>query len=200
MKKEDIKISFNGMDPTDALKDYAAEKVSKHPNLLKKATSMDIILTEKVPHRGTKRDFRIDINVSVPNSFLHVEEIGDDMYAIIDKASDILFRRFKRYSDKLTQWQGQSPWEAEYYESQFEIQETIIEDETAYDYSSYVPKIAVRKKLKTLRPMEEAEAIEFMELMGYSQLMFKNKSSGKISMIYKRDRGGYGLVEPPDEI
>jgi putative sigma-54 modulation protein len=46
--------------------------------------------------------------------------------------------------------------------------------------------------------MEEAEAIERMELWGYNQLLFRNKATGKISMVYRREKGDYGLVEPTD--
>ena len=44
--------------------------------------------------------------------------------------------------------------------------------------------------------MAEAEAIERMELLGYDQFLFLDRSTGKIAMIYRRRRGGYGLVEP----
>ncbi|KKP41634.1 MAG: hypothetical protein UR32_C0019G0026 [candidate division WS6 bacterium GW2011_GWE2_33_157] len=37
-----------------------------------------------------------------------------------------------------------------------------------------------------------------MELLGYDQFLFRSKSTGKISMIYKREQGGYGLIEPAD--
>jgi putative sigma-54 modulation protein len=47
-----------------------------------------------------------------------------------------------------------------------------------------------------MEPIQEAEAIERMELSGYDQYLFKNKNTGKISMIYRRNYGGYGLVEP----
>ncbi|KKP44361.1 MAG: hypothetical protein UR36_C0018G0026 [candidate division WS6 bacterium GW2011_GWF1_33_233] len=58
--------------------------------------------------------------------------------------------------------------------------------------------IAVRKKIEDIGPLEEGEAIERMELLGYDQFLFRSKSTGKISMIYKREQGGYGLIEPAD--
>lgn len=60
--------------------------------------------------------------------------------------------------------------------------------------------MTARRKMHEMRPMDEAEAIEFMELMGHKQLLFKNKKTDKISMVYKREVGGYGLVEPQDEV
>ena len=157
------------MDSTEALKEYVITKITKDQRLIEKATSIEVILTENHDHRGVAKDNRIDINVSVPNSKLHVEEIGDDMYAVIDKASEIIYRRFKRYMDKIQQWSGVAPWETEEYKAQF------VEDEhfdSEYDYGTYVPKVAVRKKVKDPRPMEEGEAIELMELMGYRPVSY----------------------------
>jgi putative sigma-54 modulation protein len=62
----------------------------------------------------------------------------------------------------------------------------------------YIPKITKRKTMDDMTPLEEAEAIERMEMAGYDQYLFKNKSTNKISMIYRRIDGGYGLVEPKD--
>jgi len=59
-----------------------------------------------------------------------------------------------------------------------------------------VTGIVKRKVIKDMEPIQEAEAIERMELSGYDQYLFKNKNTGKISMIYRRNYGGYGLVEP----
>jgi hypothetical protein len=151
-----------------------------------------------VHNRGVNKDFRVDVNLSVPNSRIHVEEIGEDMYAIIDKASDKLFRRLKRYHDKLQQWEGTVPWrvlEAE--EAMRALSEKEEEGDSPVNYSDYVPEIAVRKTVDNLTPREEAEAIELMELGGFNQYLFRNKE-GKICMVYKRSRGGYGLVEPAD--
>ena len=54
--------------------------------------------------------------------------------------------------------------------------------------------------IEELRPLEEAEAIELMELSGKNQLLFKSSKTSKISMVYKMPNGLYGLVEPDDAI
>lgn len=187
-----VKITFIGMEPTEAIKSYVNEKISKNDQLNEEARGMEVIFTDNSSHRGTNKDFRVDINVLVPNSLIHVEEIGADMYAAVDKATDVLFRRYKKYCSKKSEWKGTEPWKVEEADSSF-FEEP---DEEQFYSAEYIPKIAVRKKLEDMTPIEEAEAIERMELMGYRQLLFKNKTTGKISMVYKRDRGGYGIVEP----
>ncbi|HQG57549.1 MAG TPA: ribosome-associated translation inhibitor RaiA [Candidatus Dojkabacteria bacterium] len=197
MQIEEIKFTFNGMEPSDAIKKYFIEKMTKFETFLRKVNSCDVNFIDYSSNRGTQTDFKIDINVKVPNSFVHVDETGDNMYAIIDTATDILGRRIKRYFDKLNQWEGTNPWTV----SDDPITaEEIAESSEVDNYSDYVPKIAKRSKMQEMRPLEEAEAIELMELSGKNQLLFKSSKTSKISMIYKMSNGLYGLVEPDDEI
>ncbi|HOV29531.1 MAG TPA: ribosome-associated translation inhibitor RaiA [Candidatus Dojkabacteria bacterium] len=184
-----IKISFIGMEPTEALKSYVKEKISKYENLLEDATSIEVFLKESKSNRGVNEDFRIDINVSLPETRIRVEQRGENMYANIDEASDVLNRRLTRYNEMKDHWSGKSPWK---------VDMNMENDEEADTNVIYIPKISKRKTMDDMTPLEEAEAIERMEMAGYDQYLFKNKSTNKISMIYRRIDGGYGLVEPKD--
>lgn len=57
-----------------------------------------------------------------------------------------------------------------------------------------IPKIVKRKNVST-KPMFEEEAIEQMELLDHRSFMFFNASTDKISMMYKRLDGNYGILE-----
>lgn len=198
MNEKNIQISFVGMEPTESLKKYVLEKLEKHERFLEKATSIEVVLKENKYSRGIDKDFRIDINIVLPQAPVRVEVVGGDMYANIDEATDILVRRLKRYTDKESYWEGKTPWKI--LEADAALEALSEEDEKKDNYTDYVPKIAVRKKITDMSPIEEAEAIEKMELLGYDQLLFKNKNTGKISMVYRRTKGGYGLVEPDNGI
>jgi putative sigma-54 modulation protein len=195
MLKDKIKISFVGMESSDSLKEYITEKIEKKKKLLKEATLIEVFFKENIHSRGVKEDFRVDITITLPNSPIRVEQSGEDMYANIDLAMDTLDRRLKRYRDRKGNWEGVKPWKVLEAEAALQALTEEVEGELT-DYSDYVPKMAVRKKVKDIGPMVEAEAIERMELLGYDQFLFLNKSTGKMSMIYRRRRGGYGLVEP----
>jgi len=195
MFKEIIKISFVGMEPSDTLKEYITEKLEKKEKLLKEATLIEVFFKENIHRRGVKEDYRVDITVTLPNSPIRIEQSGEDMYANIDLAMDILDRRLKRYRERRGYLEGVKPWKILEADAALQALTEEVEGELD-DYSDYVPKIAVRKTVKDIGPMEEAEAIERMELLGYDQFLFLNKTTGKISMIYKREMGGYGLVEP----
>lgn len=189
MEKENVQISFVGMEPTDSLKQYVMEKIFKKENLLKDVEKMEIFLKEEVHSKGVEHDFKVNINGYMPSTRVRVEEVGDDMYKNIDRGTDVFFRRIKRYEDQKKHWQGEEPWKVLETEDHFDEVEVD-------DYSDYIPKITNRRIVEDMSPMEEGEAIERMELLGYDQFLFRNKRTDKVSMIYKNKEGGYGLVEP----
>jgi putative sigma-54 modulation protein len=197
MLEEKVKISYVGMESSQSLKEYLLEKLEGKKKFLEEATSIDVFFKQSIHSKGVKEDFRLDINVALPNAPIRVEQSGGDMYANIDLAIDTLTRRIKRYRDKRAYWEGTVGWKVvEAEEALKSLTEQVEDDLDDYDYSDYVPGIATRKTIKNLEVLEEGEAIEMMELQGYNQFLFRNKGTDKITMIYKREQGGYGLVEP----
>ena len=197
MLEQKVKISYVGMQSSQSLKEYLLEKLEGKKNLLEEATGIDIFFKQNIHNKGVKDDFRLDINVVLPNSRIRVEQDGSDMYANIDLAIDTLVRRLKRYRDKKSHWEGKEAWKVmEAVAVLDELTEQVEDSLDDYDYSKYVPNIATRKTIKILEVLEEGEAIEMMELLGYRQFLFRNRKTDNITMIYKREQGDYGLVEP----
>ena len=54
----------------------------------------------------------------------------------------------------------------------------------------------VRRKQVSLVPMSEEEANDQMELLGHSFFIFYNAESAKIGVLYRREDGNYGVLEP----
>ena len=55
----------------------------------------------------------------------------------------------------------------------------------------------VRRKHFLLHPMDEAEAIEQMSLLGHEDFfVFFNANTNSINVLYKRRDGKFGLIEP----
>jgi len=186
MTPKEIQITFVGMEPTEALKKYCVKKIGKYKHLWKDATSIEIFLKENILAKGVKHDFIININVHLPKNEIRIEEVGQDMYANIDKATDILARQLKKTEEKRHFWDLKRPLKILGI-----VKEEEIEDEKHY---SYIPKIKSRKELNKLEKYEELEAIERMEMSGFNQIMFKDRNTGNISMAYKREKEGYGIV------
>ena len=59
-----------------------------------------------------------------------------------------------------------------------------------------IPVIA-RRKVFTLTPMDELEAVEQMKLLGHDNFfVFYNANTNQINVLYRRRDGQYGLIEP----
>lgn len=187
MLKDEVKFTFLGMDPSDALREYALGKILKREDLLRRATSMEVAFKQSKSSKGVKDDFRVDIAVDLPGLPIRVEERGEDMYANIDLAVDTLIRRLTRYTDMKEHWSGEKEWIS---------QDSDGSSEEVDDYIDYVPKIARRKKIEDMSPLEEGEAVERMDMLGFDFYLFRNKSTDKISVVYRRKDGSYGIVEP----
>ena len=70
--------------------------------------------------------------------------------------------------------------------------EPVLEEEPA----ELGPVIARRKKF-FLIPMDEAEALEQMSLLGHENFfIFYNAQSNAVNVLYRRRDGSFGLIEP----
>ena len=65
-------------------------------------------------------------------------------------------------------------------------------------YSSFdeEPQRQYIVKQLDIKPMPLPEATDQMELLGYDFFFFHNTDSEKLSLLYKRKDGNYGLIEP----
>ena len=47
-----------------------------------------------------------------------------------------------------------------------------------------------------VKPMSVAEATDQMELLNYDFFFFNNTDTEKLTLLYRRKDGNYGLIEP----
>lgn len=191
MSLSNIKVSGRGMTVSKSIRGYVLDKLSKYDRIFDIATSIDVELTESLSNRGVKSDYRIEILMHLPKVDVRVEKEGPEMYALIDEITDVLARKIKSYRAKLRQWEGKDSWKLEEVK---EDKENDNKDKDPY-VIDYVPRIARRKKIEDGSPISEAEAIEKMEMMGYDAFLFKSIENKKYCMVYRRKKGGYGIVE-----
>ncbi len=54
----------------------------------------------------------------------------------------------------------------------------------------------VRTKRFNLKPMDVEEAILQMNMVGHDFYVFSNMDTDQVNVVYKRNDGKYGLIEP----
>ena len=176
-----MKLNIRGekLEITEAMKDYALEKLSKLDKYLSNAEEVTAKVLFKL--HGPKQ--KVEITVPIKNIILRVEEIGEDFYATIDTAVDKLERQIRKNKTKIESRKKKK--EPDYMFFSFE---EVIEEEKNDS------KIVKRKTIE-LQPMDEEEAILQMELLNHDFYLFKNSETNKVALIYRRQDNNYGLIE-----
>lgn len=192
MSFPEIQVTGQGLDITDPIREYIEGKIKKHENIFEVATSIKVLCIQSVATRGVSNDFTVEISMNLPKAIAQVKKQGEDLYALVDEATDVILRKVKKYKDTLHKWEGKVPWKIAEAGASLSLEEPENEEWLGLDY---LPKIVKRKMVEDCTPMSEAEAIERMEMLGNESFIFKNKDTGKTSMVYRIKAGGYGIVE-----
>ena len=67
------------------------------------------------------------------------------------------------------------------------------------DRAPQLPEEVVRTKYFSMPPMTVQEALEHLQLVDHDFYMFRNSSTDEINVIYCRNHGGYGVLQPKSE-
>ncbi len=90
-----ITITGRHFDVTDALHDYAIEKVERISGHYDKINKVNVILSVEKHHQ------KAEATLHVTGNDIHADAVHGDMYAAIDEMTDKLDRQVRHYKRKL---------------------------------------------------------------------------------------------------
>ncbi len=171
-------VSGKNIEITDALREAVVSKISKLGRYFKKGAEAQATLSVE------KSRQIIEVTIPINGSVLRAEESTHDMYASIDKVVDKLVRQLSKYKTRMER-------------NRINKYETIRFENIAppKEKESFEPEI-VKTKRFALKPMSSEEAVLQMELVGHNFFVFANAESYEVNVVYKRNDGHYGLIEP----
>lgn len=170
------KLIGRNIDVTDAMRSYAEDKLEKLERFSDQIVDAKVVMSynERIGGEPAK----VEVQVNVPNGIVRAEERGQDHYAAVDLVVDKLERQLKKYKGRgLAKRMEEKP-----------APDTQPEEEDA-------PRI-VRTKRHVMRPMGPEDAAMEMEALGHDFYVFRNVDTEEIAVIYLREDGHYGLIEP----
>lgn len=177
----DVQIYSRNLEVTEHVRDQVLKKVADLDRFLEDITEARVDLKSTNARNAAEREVA-QITVRGKGVILRAEERAGDIIGALNLAVDTIQRRIKRYKGKRNQ-----RWK------QAQQQESYPSVATEDDSDLQIEK---RKKF-TIRPMDEWEAIEQMELLGHDQFfVFYNAKTDAINVLYKRKDGSYGLLMP----
>jgi len=186
---EIINISGDNVDLTEALVDYATEKiakpVSKHRQLI---TGVDVHLQVK-RNPSIKENHVVEVTVFAKNTVIRSTHRSADMYATLDTISDMLGRKLRKYKE-------QRNTIGRRVEEQMDAVEEEAEEEAEEVTEFATPMAVVKRKSFPMPPLTTEEAVTCLEYIEHDFYVFRNADTQEINVVYKREAGDVGLIEP----
>jgi len=205
-------IKGRNVTVTDALQDYAEEKMFRVHKLMQERKIDEVTRVEL--------ELKVEKNPSIPEPcvseatiftrgpVIRAKERSTDMYASIDLVTDKLVRRVKKYHDKV---HGKTRKYHEKFAGAVAEAEAVTEEAagpTAPEAAGtgQLGEVAspghngriVKTKQFALKPMSVDEATMQLELVGHDFFVFTNAETNRTNVVYRRDDGHYGLIEPAE--
>src|SRR5512137_2054682 len=174
-----VSVIGRHLEATDALKQYATERFQRFEKYLPRNSSATITLTvvKKVHHIA-------EAMIKADGVLIQASEETEEMYSSIDLLFEKIERRVRKYKEKITNHKHQ----------------TAVAELTNAAPASAHPEDRIPQIIKTkrfdLKPMTPEEAVMQMELLDKQFFFFSNATSGHINVIYRRNDGNVGLIEP----
>ena len=164
------------------IKEYMEKKLFKIVKFFDRILDTQVALNYK---RGMNV---VEITSNVNGVVMRGEDYAPDLRKAFDKALKNIERQVKRHKSYLT-----DKARMKVQDISFDIDPELLPQQAEKEE----PKREIVKIKKfTVDVMTPLEATMQMELLGHSFFIFKNDESGDINVVYRREEGGYGLLEP----
>ncbi len=176
-----MKFEYTGrhIDVTPALRNHVEEHFEKLSHLFDGDNAKAHIIIEVEKNRN-----RSEIIVNWRKEVLTANTINSDMYQSLSQTITKIGKQALKLKNKITDKQHRAKKVG-----------TIALVEEIIEPSPPAPRI-VNSNSYAVKPMTDEEAVLILDAEENQFLVFRNADDERISVIYKRKDGNYGLIKP----
>ncbi|HJZ86410.1 MAG TPA: ribosome-associated translation inhibitor RaiA [Polyangia bacterium] len=208
-----LSVTFRHMEATDAIRDYAREKLEKIRKYFPDPITAHVVLQAE---RGYQH--LVDVVITLHNGIvLKGREATEDMYSSIDLVMAKIERQVRRYKDRIRDHKPHTGLGVPIRASVLSA-ESMEPDGLPAQMRAVArgragrpeaqpgpppdqPKSQIIKSSKFFaKPMTVEEAVMQMNLLENEFLVFMNASSRQVNVVYRRKDGNYGLIETQEGV
>ena len=170
------------MEPSQNLREYTEKKAGKLDRFFKSESDAFVTFSTE---RGR---YHVELTIKNNGTFFRASELTSDMYASVDSAVATIERQIRKNKTRLAK---------KLREGAVEREVPVIPAESDDEPEEFE---IVRRKQFSIKPMSVEEAILQMNLLEHEFFVFRDEGSdGAISVVYRRNKGGYGLISDDSE-
>lgn len=190
----DVQIKAHNIRISEDLRDYIHKRVSKLDRVNERIIEAKFELRQEKSHNPTQR-FIAQFTIATPRSILRAEEKNTDPNTAIDIVTDKMARQIKRFHDRKVHRSRRDAVNLGLLAADQAMLDVPVDEPDEEDEDA-TPTNVVRTKRFQVLPMDTAEAIEQIELLGHDFFVYHNHETNQINVLYRRRDGQYGLLEP----
>ncbi len=192
-----MKILIHGknLELSGALKEYTEAKIEKATHHYK-----DIVKEADI-HLSIEKNPRVsfqtaEVTIFANGTVIRAEEKTENLYSSIDLVSNKLCRKLRKYKERNNktihnkQFKNKDSLPIESMESNF-LDKALLKKGN----EASLPEPSIKNKYFEMTPISSDEARKQLDLIDHDFYVFRNKKNNELQVIYKRNHGGYGLIQ-----
>ena len=192
-----MKILIHGknLELTGALKEYTEAKIEKATHHYK-----DIVKEADI-HLSIEKNPRVsfqtaEVTIFANGTVIRAEEKTENLYSSIDLVSNKLCRKLRKYKERNNktlhnnQFKNKESLSIERMESGF-LDKALLKE----GMEASLPEPSIKNKYFEMTPISLEEARKQLDLIDHDFYVFRNKKNNQLQVIYKRNHGGYGMIQ-----
>jgi ribosomal subunit interface protein len=185
----DVRVAGHQVDTGDTLREHAQQRVA---DITEKYFSRSVGANVTFG-RGPNNDFTCDIIAPVVQGVvLKASHSGRTAEIAFNGAADRIEKQLRRYSNRLKEHKVDDKAQPYVENAGYTVFSAASEES---DESPAHPAIVAETRVD-IPEASVSDAVMLMDLRNTSALLFKNSGTGEFNMIYRREDGNIGWVEP----
>ena len=195
-----MKLLIHGrnLELTQALREYTQSKLQKaiqhFEDMVKEAdVHLSVARNPRIPQQTA------EVTVFANGTVIRAQERSENLYASIDLVANKLSRQLRRYKERHTDHHHSPGHKASITQStESVLEESSIDESLLAGKEVHLPDPGVRRKYFPMVPMSVEKARHQLDLIDHDFYLFREEETRELQVIYKRNHGGYGVIQARD--
>ena len=178
-----------------ALRDYTQTKLERAVH------HFGDVVREADVHLSVARNPRVpqqtaEVTVFANGTVIRAQERSENLYASIDLAAGKLCRQLRRWKDRHSDHHHSHGHRASVTPGTEDVSDdSQVDASLVQGRQVNLPDPGVRRKYFAMPPMSLDEARRQLDLIDHDFYLFRDGGSGELQVIYRRNHGGYGVIQ-----
>lgn len=188
----DVRVTGHQLDIGDSLRAQASGRMEAlAEKYFSRAVAANVTFSP-----GPHNDFVCDIVAPVAQGVvLKGHHRAQEASIAFEAAADKVEKQLRRYAKRLREHKGNGAAEEFAPTAGYRVLATAAESDSEQSEEPAAPAIVAETRVD-IPEASVSDAVMLMDLRNTTALMFKNSASGELNMIYRREDGNIGWVEP----